>query len=61
MKTITSEKYLYDQFKKLQTTKYGFSIKIFDGVGNETNQMELTPNRLKDLLKLFNTLDENIT
>jgi hypothetical protein len=58
MKTTTPEKYLTDQFKKLQSTKYGFSIKIFDGVGNETNQMELTPNRLKDLLKLFKTLDE---
>ncbi len=58
MNNITPEQYLTDQFKKLQSTKYGFSIKIFDGYGNETNQMELTPNRLKDLLTLLKTFDE---
>jgi len=58
MNTTTPEQYLTDQFKKLYKSKYGFSVKIFDGYGNETNQMELTPNRLKDLLKLFKTLDE---
>jgi len=46
--------YLKGQFEKLKTTKYGFSIKIFDGEGNSTNQMELTPNRadeIKEILK----------
>ena len=49
-----SADYLQGQFKKLKTTKYGFSIKIFDGEGNSTNQMELTPNRtdeIKEILK----------
>ena len=50
---MTSEEYLKHQFKKLQKTKYGFSIKIFDGNGNATNQMELTPNRAKEILKLL--------
>ena len=48
------ENYVREQFKKLKTTKYGFSIKIFDGEGNSTNQMELTPNRtdeIKEILK----------
>lgn len=49
-----STDYLQGQFEKLKTTKYGFSIKIFDGEGNSTNQMELTPNRtdeIKEILK----------
>jgi hypothetical protein len=49
-----SSDYLQGQFEKLKTTKYGFSIKIFDGEGNSTNQMELTPNRtdeIKEILK----------
>lgn len=49
-----SADYLQGQFEKLKTTKYGFSIKIFDGEGNSTNQMELTPNRtdeIKEILK----------
>ena len=50
---MTSEEYLINQFKKLQKTKYGFSIKIFDGNGNATNQMELTPNRAKEILEVL--------
>ena len=49
-----SSDYLQGQFEKLKTTEYGFSIKIFDGEGNSTNQMELTPNRtdeIKEILK----------
>jgi len=55
---MTSEEYLKHQFKKLQKTKYGFSIKIFDGNGNATNQMELTPNRAKEILKLLQANEE---
>ena len=36
-----------------KNTKYGFSIKIFDGEGNHTHCMELTPNRAKDILKIL--------
>ena len=45
--------YLKEQFEKLKTTKYGFSIKIFDGEGNSTNHLELTPNRIDELKKIF--------
>jgi hypothetical protein len=41
------------QFEKLKTTKYGFSIKIFDGEGNSTNQMELTTNRTNELKEIL--------
>ena len=47
------EKYLYDQFKRLKYTEYGFKVKIFDSEGNSTNYMELTPNRAKDILKIL--------
>jgi hypothetical protein len=47
------EKYLYDQFKKLKYTEYGFKIKISDGQDNTTNWMDLTPNRAKDILKIL--------
>ena len=50
---MDSKKYLQEQFKKLTNTKYGFSIKIFDGSGNSTNQMELTPNRAIELLEVL--------
>jgi len=50
---MTSKEYLINQFKKLQKTKYGFSIKIFDGNGNATNQIELTPNRAKEILEFI--------
>ena len=50
---MNSKQYLEDQFKKLTNTKYGFSIKIFDGFGNSTNQMELTPNRAIELLEVL--------
>ena len=50
---MNSKKYLQEQFKKLANTKYGFSIKIFDGSGNSTNQMELTPNRAIELLEVL--------
>lgn len=50
---MTSEEYLRQQFDKLEQTKFGFSIKIFDGKGRFTNQMELTPNRAKEILKIL--------
>ena len=50
---MTSEEYLRKQFDKLEQTKFGFSIKIFDGKGRFTNQMELTPNRAKEILKIL--------
>lgn len=50
---MNSKQYLQEQFKKLANTKYGFSIKIFDGSGNSTNQMELTPNRVIELLEIL--------
>ncbi len=50
---LNSKDYLKAQFEKLKTTKYGFSIKIFDGEGNSTNQMELTPNRVDELKEMF--------
>lgn len=48
------ENYVRKQFKKLQETNFGFSIKIFDGLGNTTNQMELTPQKAKLILKILN-------
>ncbi len=50
---MTSKQYLNNQFKRLQKTQYGFSIKIFDGVGNETNRMELTPNRAREIIDIL--------
>ena len=47
------EQYIRGQFDKLEDTKYGYSIKIFDGNGNHTNYMELTPNRAEDILKIL--------
>jgi len=54
---MTSEEYLRIQFKKLKKTKYGFSLKIFDSEGNATNQMELTPNRAKEIIKILEGLN----
>ena len=48
------ENYVREQFKKLTETKYGFSVKIFDGNGNTTNQMELTPQKAELILKILN-------
>jgi hypothetical protein len=48
------ENYVREQFKKLKDTDVGFSIKIFDGLGNTTNQMELTPQKAKLILKILN-------
>ena len=47
------KQYIRSQFDKLEDTKYGYSIKIFDGNGNHTNCMELTPNRAEDILKIL--------
>ena len=47
------EKYVRQQFEKLEITRFGFSIKIFDGNGNNTNQMELTPQRAEHILKIL--------
>ncbi len=55
--SMTSKEYLKTQFKKLKKTKYGFSLKIFDGEGNETNQMELTPNRAKEIIEILKDFD----
>tara|TARA_R100000742_G_C4195886_1_gene26498 strand:- start:179 stop:364 length:186 start_codon:yes stop_codon:yes gene_type:complete len=55
--SMTSEEYLRIQFKKLKKTKYGFSLKIFDSEGNATNQMELTPNRAKEIIKILEGLN----
>tara|TARA_B100001059_G_scaffold30493_1_gene24689 strand:+ start:1423 stop:1602 length:180 start_codon:yes stop_codon:yes gene_type:complete len=48
------ENYVREQFKRLNDTKYGLSVKIFDAVGNKTNQMELTPQKAKLILKILN-------
>ena len=58
---MTSEEYLRRQFYKLKNTKYGFSVKIFDGEGNHTNQMELTPNRAIEILRILNERLSNDT
>lgn len=50
---MTSKEYLESQFRKLKNTKYGFHIKISDGEGNETNRMELSPNRAKEILHII--------
>jgi len=47
------ENYVREQFKRLTETKYGFSIKIFDGLGNTTNTMELTPQKARLILKIL--------
>ena len=47
------EAYVRNQFNKLKKTKYGFKIKIFDGLGNATNMMELTPQKAKLILKIL--------
>jgi len=47
------EQYVRSQFERLKNTKYGFSIKIVDGENNSTNYMELTPDRVKDILKIL--------
>ena len=50
------ENYVRDQFKKLKSSKYGYSVKIFDGFGNSTYQMELTPQKASLILKLLKEL-----
>tara|TARA_R100001129_G_C5269847_1_gene233748 strand:+ start:706 stop:879 length:174 start_codon:yes stop_codon:yes gene_type:complete len=50
---MTSEEFLRYQFDTLKKTEVGYSIKIFDGEGNFTNQMELTPNRAREILKIL--------
>tara|TARA_Y100001973_G_C5195500_1_gene333974 strand:- start:186 stop:365 length:180 start_codon:yes stop_codon:yes gene_type:complete len=58
---MTSEEYLKKQFDRLKNTKYGFSVKIWDGEGNHTNQMELTPNRASQILKILQERLKNET
>lgn len=53
------ENYVRDQFKKLKPSEYGYSVKIFDGLGNSTYQMELTPQKASLILKLLKELREN--
>ena len=53
------ESYIKDQFKKLKPSKYGYSLKIFDGFGNSTYQMELTPQKASLILKLLKELRGN--
>jgi len=47
------ENYVREQFKRLTETDYGFSVKIFDGLGNTTNTMELTPQKAELILKIL--------
>ena len=47
------ENYVREQFKRLKETDLGFSVKIFDGLGNTTNTMELTPQKAKLILKIL--------
>lgn len=47
------ERYVRDQFSRLKKTDFGFSVKIFDEKGNSTNQMELTPQKAKLILKVL--------
>ena len=47
------EHYVRQQFNKLQKTDFGYSVKIFDGNGNTTNQMELTPQKAELILKIL--------
>ena len=54
------ENYVREQFKKLTETKYGFSVKIFDGNGNTTNQMELTPQKAELILKILKEKEDQI-
>jgi len=56
MKICPYESYVRDQFNKLKPSKYGYSLKIFDGFGNTTNQMELTPQKAELVLKLLKEL-----
>ena len=51
------ENYVRKQFKKLVNTKYGFSVKIFDGEGNFTNQMELTPQKAHLISKILKEIN----
>ena len=47
------ENYVRQQFNKLQKTNFCYSVKIFDGNGNTTNQMELTPQKAELILKIL--------
>lgn len=47
------EQYVRQQFKKLQPSVFGYSVKIFDANGNSTNQMELTPQKVELILKVL--------
>ena len=47
------ENYVREQFTRLWKTKYGFSVKIFDGYGYSTNTMELTPQKAELILKIL--------
>tara|TARA_R100001510_G_scaffold28312_1_gene25027 strand:- start:337 stop:513 length:177 start_codon:yes stop_codon:yes gene_type:complete len=51
---MTDELYLRRQFSRLKNTEYGFSIKIFDGEGNHTNNMQLDLDRAIEIVKILN-------
>jgi len=51
------ENYVRQQFKKLVNTQYGFQVKIFDGEGNFTNVMELTPQKADLISKILKEIN----
>tara|TARA_R100000664_G_C2708616_1_gene106218 strand:+ start:504 stop:833 length:330 start_codon:yes stop_codon:yes gene_type:complete len=48
---MTNKEYLKNQFKKL--IKHDLKIKVFDGEGNSTNYLNITPNNIKQILKIL--------
>lgn len=43
--------YYKNQLKRLETSEFYKSIKLFDGQGNETNNMDLNLESLNDIIK----------
>lgn len=51
-------KYYQNQLKKLQKTEYGYSLVIYDGEGNKTNQMNLNRESIQALIMFFKQLEK---
>ncbi len=51
-------KYYKRQIDKLQKTEYGYSLVIYDGEGNKTNQMNLNRESLQALIMFFKQLEK---
>lgn len=51
-------KYYQNQLKKLQNTEYGYSLVIYDGEGNKTNQMNLNRESIQALIMFFKQLEK---